>query len=142
GFSEIVLLAGHMADQVERRYHGADVNGARVEVIAEPAPAGTGGALRHAAAALDETFLMSNGDSLIDMNYLALSAALRESDAGAMALRRVDDARRYGRVEVKNGRVVAFHEKDAAAAGPALVSAGVYALRKRPVLDLVARLPC
>jgi histidinol-phosphate phosphatase family protein len=142
GFEEILLLASHLADAVRHRYGGVTVRAARLHVITEPTPAGTGGALRHAAAALDDVFLMTNGDSLVDVNYLALAAALTEGAAGAIALRRVDDASRYGRIELHGGRVVGFHEKDAAHSGTALVSAGVYVLRKHPVLDLITRVPC
>src|SRR5262245_60529121 len=72
GFSEILLLAGHLAEAAASRYHGTRVLDANVRVIAEPAPAGTAGALRHAADALDEAFLLTNGDSFFDLNYLAL----------------------------------------------------------------------
>lgn len=99
GVTDILLLAGHLANVVADRYDGARIQGASVRVIAEPAPAGTAGALRYAANQLDDVFLMMNGDSFFDVNYLALETALRESDVGAMALRRVSDAGRYGRVE-------------------------------------------
>jgi histidinol-phosphate phosphatase family protein len=42
---------------------------------------------------------------------------------------------------LEGGRVRAFHEKDASFRGEALISAGVYVLR-RSVLDLVTQLPC
>lgn len=141
GVQEIVLLAGHLADQVERRYHGRSIRGARLRVVAEPAPAGTAGALRYVAETLDDVFLMTNGDSYFDANYLALAQRLGPADTGAMALRRVPDAARYGRVQLSDGRVTAFHEKDASFRGDALISAGVYVLRKS-VLDLIGPPPC
>jgi len=141
GVEEILLLAGHLAHVVADRYDGARIGGARVHVIAEPAPAGTAGALRYAADRLDEIFLMMNGDSFFAVNYLALETSLREGDIGAMALRRVPDAGRYGRVEIDGGRVRAFHEKDANFKGEAPISAGIYVLRRR-VLDLITQTPC
>lgn len=140
GIEEIILLAGHLAETVEARYDGAVIRGAHVSVIREPAPAGTAGALRYAADRLDDVFLMTNGDSLLDMNYLALAAALGPNDQGVLALRRVPDASRFGRVDVSDGRVLAFHEKDAAFRGSALISGGVYLLR-RSVLDLIDKVP-
>jgi histidinol-phosphate phosphatase family protein len=141
GVEDIVLLAGHLADRVSERYQGKTVRGARLRVVAEPAPAGTGGALRYVADDLDDTFLMANGDSFLDMNYLALAQKLGPRDQGALALRRVADAKRFGRVETKNNRVVSFHEKDASFEGAALISGGVYVLR-RSVTDMIADLPC
>lgn len=140
GVEEIILLAGHLAEAVEARYLGATIRGARVSVVRESAPAGTAGALRCAADRLDDVFFMTNGDSLLDMNYLALATALGPKDQGVLALRKVDDATRFGRVEVVDGHVVAFHEKDAAFQGAALISGGVYLLR-RSVLDLINTVP-
>lgn len=141
GVEEILLLAGHLAEQVEARYDGRSIGGARVRVIAEPAPAGTGGALKYAAAALDDVFLMSNGDTIFDLNYLALAQSLGIQDLGAMALRRVPDAARFGSVGFHDGRVTEFREKDPSLTGESLISGGVYVLRKA-VLDLIAQLPC
>lgn len=141
GLTDILLLAGHLGDKVAARYDGAVIRGATVRVIVEPAPAGTGGALTYAAKHLDDVFLMLNGDSFLDFNYLALAAALGPHDAGVLALREVPDGRRYGRVET-NGRLIsAFREKDESHQGAALISGGVYVLR-RSVLDLIQKTPC
>jgi len=47
GFSEILLLAGHFGQQVQERYDGRDWRGARIKVLCEPEPLGTGGAIRN-----------------------------------------------------------------------------------------------
>ncbi len=141
GLEEILLVAGHLGDQIEDRYQGRRIHGAQVVVIREPEAAGTGGALVHVADRLDEVFLMSNGDSWFDFNYLALAAALGPNDEAALALRQVEDARRFGRVEHQNGRVLAFHEKDESLIGQAWISGGVYLLR-RSVLERIKALPC
>lgn len=140
GFEEILLLAGHLGELVRKRYDGTQIRGAKVRVTIEPEPAGTGGALRHAADRLDDAFLMTNGDTLLDVNYLALAQTLGPDDAGAMALRQVPDAARFGSVEFRDGRVTAFREKESGG-GPGLISGGVYVLR-RAALDLIAKLPC
>lgn len=140
GLTDILLVAGHLGEQVEQRYQGASFRGATVSVVREPAPAGTAGALHYVADRLDDVFLMSNGDSLFDINYLALSVGLQAGDVARLALRRVPDARRYGRVSLSGDRVTGFHEKDPAWTGEALISGGVYVLR-RSVLDLIDRVP-
>lgn len=140
GFSEVLLVAGHLGEQVAARYHGAHVHGATLAVVREPEPAGTAGALRHVADRLDDTFLMSNGDSMFDFNYLALAAALGSKDMARLALRRVPDGARFGRVSAERDRITGFHEKDATWSGEALINGGVYALR-RSVLDLIDRTP-
>jgi len=141
GFKDIILLAGYFGGQVVSRYHGADLDGARIEVIVEPEPAGTAGALRYAAGRLDPIFLMANGDSLFVADFRPLETALRLDDIGAIALRQVEDARRYGSVKQADGRVLEFREKNPYADGAAWISAGVYLLR-RQVVDLVVSAPC
>ena len=53
GFIDIILLAGHLGDAFEKRYAGATLRGARIRVIREAQPLGTGGALLGAKAYLD-----------------------------------------------------------------------------------------
>nr|WP_278253997.1 sugar phosphate nucleotidyltransferase [Caulobacter sp. CCUG 60055] len=141
GVEEILLLAGHLGNVVERYYHGRRFRGARVEVIQEPAPAGTGGALLYVGKRLDPTFLMLNGDSLFDFEYALLPPALQEQDIAALALRQVDDGGRYGTVNVKDGRILDFREKRSDLASSCWISAGTYALR-REILDYISSTPC
>lgn len=141
GVEEILLLAGHLAEQVERRYQGATVRGSRISVVREPEPAGTAGALSYARDRLDDLFLMSNGDSILDMNYLELAQKMKPDVEGALALRQVNDVRRYAHVELNGEQVAAFREKDDAVTGSGLISGGVYMLRKS-ILDRIKSLPC
>ncbi|MEZ5946314.1 MAG: sugar phosphate nucleotidyltransferase [Hyphomonas sp.] len=52
GFMDVLLVAGHLGDQVEDAYQGRSIR-AQVWVIREPEPQGTGGAVRMAADLLD-----------------------------------------------------------------------------------------
>ena len=141
GISEILLIAGHLGDQVQQRYDGQRIGECAIIVVREPEPAGTGGALVHVRDRLDPVFLMLNGDSFFDFNYLALTSVLRPGDLGALALRWVGDARRYGATEQRDGRILSFREKDETLADGAWISGGVYLLR-RSVLDYLGPLPC
>lgn len=141
GVQEVLLVAGHLGELVEERYQGARFRDCVVSCVREPEAAGTAGALLHVADRLDPVFLMSNGDSFFDFNYLALKPALGENDVAALALRRVDDARRYGAVFAEGGRVRRFEEKNPDANGPAWISGGVYLVR-REILDLIKTSPC
>ena len=141
GLRDIILLAGHLGEQVVARYEGALIRGAAVSVIRESEPAGTAGALRYAADRLDDVFFLANGDGLFDFNILALRQALRPDDIGALAIRQVPDGRRYGLVELDGRHISAFREKDESRTGAAFISAGVYCLR-REVLDRISTTPC
>jgi len=60
-----VKMAGRFGDQVRATYDGQVIFGLAVDVVVEPSPMGTGGALALAAAEarLDPEFLLMNGDS-------------------------------------------------------------------------------
>lgn len=137
GFTDILLLAGHLPDKIMQRYDGRAIRSATIRVIVERAPAGTAGALKNAEPLLDPTFLLVNGDTLFDVNLRRLTALLESEPnvMGALALRRMSDASRYGSVETENGYVVAFREKQCGAGG-ALINGGVGVFR-REILDRV-----
>ncbi len=142
GFRRIVLLAGYLADQMQGVLDRAPQLGVEITCVIEPEPAGTGGALIYAQSLLDRRFLLLNGDSLLDVNYLFLSAdaGWREGDMGRMALRAVADGSRYGAVEHADGRVTHFAEKSGKP-GPAVINGGIYWL-DIGVLDMIGTLPC
>src|SRR6266436_2345370 len=93
------------------------------------------GARWHARHRLDDSFVLLNGDSWFDVNFLDLAARLARDPAalGAIALRQLPDAARYGAVRLSGDHIVGFAERPAGG-GPGLVSGGIYALR-RAVVD-------
>jgi D,D-heptose 1,7-bisphosphate phosphatase len=138
GVEEFVLLAGYRAEQIEAR--AAELSAllphdVRIVVSKEPARAGTGGAVWHAGRLLDDRFLLCNGDSLFDANLTRLLSSSDAGDAGGKLLRRMDDASRYGVVELNGERVHAFSERPAAGHG-GLINAGIYLFGRRLLDDL------
>jgi D,D-heptose 1,7-bisphosphate phosphatase len=140
GFSDILLLAGHLGEQVEAAYNGRAILGSKVRVLREIEPLGTGGALAFAAGQLDPWFLMANGDSLFEFNLRALTMPLPTGRLGRLALRTVDDPARYGAVRLIGKEIVGFEEKSPTLQGPMPINGGVYTL-SRNVLDFV-QAPC
>lgn len=144
GFTDIVLLAGYLGDQVlaryagEQRIAGRDV---RVRVVVEREPAGTGGALRYLEGIADEYFLLMNGDSWLDMDLRAFAQVPPAKPALAkIALRRLENSGRYGAVILEGGRIVDFAAAGAGH-GESLINAGIY-LVSRAVIGLVGQIPC
>ena len=137
---EVVLLSGYRADAFANMESYASNLGVVLRHSVEPEPAGTGGALRYAATLLDDHFLLLNGDSILDLNYLDLSLPLKDSSLGRLALRPMPDAGRYGLVTLNDDRVDAFQEKQATVV-PGLVNGGVYYL-SRKILDALPARPC
>lgn len=140
GFRDILLLAGYKAGVVEAYIEGlagrlpADCS---VSVSIEPEPLGTGGALRWAGDLLAERFLLLNGDTWFDFNWLDL--ALVAGDGAALAVRKVPVADRYESLRLgPAGQVEAMVERGGAE-GPVLINGGVYCLRKSDLADFPER---
>jgi D,D-heptose 1,7-bisphosphate phosphatase len=138
GFRRFLLLAGYLSEVVSAQFphglHRTPAGVVAVEVLREPEPLGTGGALRLARHRLASEFLMMNGDSSFDFNWLSLCEPLAGA-VGRLALRRVEEASRYGVVACDGERVVEMLERPKAP-GPGDINGGVYWL-SRDILELI-----
>jgi D-glycero-D-manno-heptose 1,7-bisphosphate phosphatase len=141
GFDDFILLAGFKPERVVEFARGyASDRAVKVRVVTEDSPAGTAGALLSAKPLLEEEFLLLNGDSIFDFNILDLAS--RDADEpwiGRIALRRVPDTSRYGRVELNGDQISKMQEK-CPDRSEGLINGGVYWL-KRALVDLVDRVP-
>ena len=130
-YSHIVLATGHLHEKVEA-FFGHEYRGVSIDYARELSPLGTGGAIVNALQCCrEEAVTVLNGDTLFDIDHAQL-AATADENGGRLTLvtRRVDDAGRYGAVEVDStGRVTAFREKDPAY-GEGLINGGIYRLRR------------
>jgi NDP-sugar pyrophosphorylase family protein len=142
GAKRIVLSLGHRAqavvDFLDR--HRSSYDDQTVVAVTEPRPLGTAGAIRFARANLrSDPVLVMNGDSFADADLCAFLAHHRRTKAKATLLcAEVDDAGRYGRVELdREGRILGFVEKDPDFHGRSTVSTGVY-LFSAALLDEIA----
>ena len=130
GIKRVLLLAGFAAQRILEYAASTPLRSRfdlEIDVSVEPQRAGTGGALWHARDRLDDQFLLLNGNSWFDINLLdfACRAVSEPCAAGAIAVRLLADASRYGVVELDGDRVSRFRERPERAGG-GLVSAGVY----------------
>lgn len=139
GIARILLLAGFAAPKVRQYALTTPLRarfGLNLEVLVEPLPAGTGGALWHARDRLDDAFLLLNGDSWFDINLLELARHAGDPSATVViAVRHLADASRFGVIEIDEGRVAGFRERPAHP-GEGFVSAGIYACRRALVDSL------
>jgi D-glycero-D-manno-heptose 1,7-bisphosphate phosphatase len=136
GIEKFIFSLGHRAEQLTTHLDSLPKNLGAFEYRIEPEPLGTGGAIAFAGEKIaGESFLLVNGDTLFDFNYLDL-ASLRDSHdaAVAIALKRVADAGRYGSVTVDGDAVVSFDEKLAGKEG--LIAGGVSAIATRVLSTL------
>ncbi len=129
GVRSFVFLLHHQADQIIRFLEtncGGLLRDCEVVHLVEPLAMDTGGAVAYAVRelALEGDFLVVNADTWLGSGVWEL----RSLPAPAMAVIRLEDTRRYGKVEFDEAhRVTAFREKSAEG-GPGWINAGVYRL--------------
>ena len=141
GVDHVTLSMGYKPDAFLAAFPEDRCAGVSLSYAVEPEPLDTAGAIRFAArhAAVDEAFLVVNGDVLSDVDVGRLVAFHRQSGARAtIALTPVPDPSAFGVVPTDDaGRVLAFLEKPAAGEAPTnLINAGFYVLEPH-VLDAI-----
>ena len=141
GALRVVLGLGHRAQAVVDYLDARPAGRIEVATVIEPSPLGTAGAIRFARGVLrSDPVLVMNGDSFTDADLCAfVDRHLAAKTIGTMLCAEVDDAGRYGRVELdQSGRIGGFIEKDANFHGTALISTGVYLLSADLLDDIAA----
>ena len=142
GFDDVVLLASFESEQVARYIADNAVArrfGIKLSIAIEPERSGTGGAVYHARHLANDEFLLLNGDSWFDVNLLGIGETAEFADADVvMSVREIEDAERYGVVVLDGTAVTEFLERPRLA-GPGLVNAGVYRVRKPIFSSLQAK---
>ncbi len=137
GINRFLFSVGYRADQIIEHFGDGSRFGISTDYVVEQQPLNTGGALLFAGDKLQKTFLVANGDTLFDLNYLDLALLLRQnSTLGGLALRHLPETRQYGEVRVADQLITEFSEKTGH--GPGLVNGGVYVMQ-RQILDQIPR---
>ena len=142
GIRRIVLCTGHLAEQVESEFGDGSALDVWITHSKETEPLGTAGAVKLAERHLGDAneFVVMNGDSFLEMNVGEFVNFHRgHGGVMSMAVREVQDASRYGTVEMNGeGRVIAFREKmGIAAAGK--INGGVYVFQREILEDVPER---
>jgi NDP-sugar pyrophosphorylase family protein len=141
GARRVVLGLGYRAQAIIEYVQEQPNEQIELTTMVEPSPLGTAGAIRFARNHLrSDPVLVMNGDSFIDADLCAFVNRHRTAKAaGSVLCAEVDDAGRYGRVEIdRRGYIHRFVEKDLTIGGRALINAGVYLLSAALLDHIVA----
>ena len=131
-FDEVLMLTGHLGEQVEQHCGDGSRYDLRMNYSQEPEPLGTAGALCHAADLLAERFVLLNGDTYIELDYRELWAAHhRMRGIATMALGRPYDPTICPNVRVEHDGRVTRYAKGESPGGLNAVDAGVGALERQ-----------
>lgn len=132
----VVLSTGYLADKILDCYK-EEFNGIKISYAKEEVPLGTGGGIRLAMTkCTTKDILVLNGDSFfdVDINTHYSNHVLKQADC-TLALRKVDNAARYGTIQLGDLNVIdAFKEKDSIER-EGLINGGVYILNREVYLS-------
>ena len=133
GFTRIVLSLGFMSEKIIEHF-GDNYLGMELVYEVETQPLGTGGAIRAALTRCeaDHVFVF-NGDTYLDVEVDELEQLWQSNKNPVIVVREIPDTARFGRVEIRDGRINAFLEKGASGRG--LINAGCYILPKNALDD-------
>ncbi len=110
---EVILSLNYQPQRIEDVFGDGSDHGIRIRYVVEPAPLGTGGAVKYAGDRLTESVVVFNGDVLTEIDLAAVIQLHRERKARAtIVLTPVDNPSAYGLVETDQaGNIRRFLEK-------------------------------
>ena len=138
GLTDIVLCIGYLGEQIREYFDNGSKWGVCISYSHESVPLGTAGAIKLAENLIEEeTFLVMNGDSFLDVKLNELiEHHLRQAVLATMALVEIEEPARYGAVEInEKGEIESFVEKGQNSRSR-LINGGVYVLNRK-VFDYI-----
>ena len=125
GVTDIILAVHYMSEKI-KSYFGKGIRfGVGITYSEEEVPLGTAGAIKRAERYIDDTFLVLNGDTYSGINlerFLDFHKAKRSN--ATVSLTKVKDSSQYGKITLKDNKIVNFGEKTEA--GEGLINSGIY----------------
>ena len=132
--NEIILSIGYKGHIIQK-YFGNSYGPLKIQYSLETEPLGTGGAIKNSLAlSYSYPTLILNGDTFCSINYKTMLEKHRNLNSDlTMALCKMEDTSRYGKVEIDGDKIVFFSEKKKS--GPGWINTGVY-LMSPSIFDL------
>ncbi|MCK4603012.1 MAG: nucleotidyltransferase family protein [Phycisphaerae bacterium] len=130
GYRRFVLAVSYLWQQIRDYFGNGEKFGWRIEYSLEPQPLGTGGAVLYAQPMWGHRALVANGDTFLPEDWRELVAEHKSAGTAAtLALVHQENCARFGKVAIRDGRVVGFEEKNPNT-GAGWINAGVYVLQR------------
>jgi len=128
GICDYIFCLHYMAGKVIEHFGTGDKLGVRINYSIEENSMGTGGAIGLLRGILKETFCVVNADTYLELDMKDFVEVHKNSEAIAtIAVNRVTDPCRYGRVELDSAEYVkVFFEKEEGPSEKGYINAGIY----------------
>lgn len=138
GVQEIIFAVGHMKEKIKEHLGDGSKFGVRISYLEEDEPLGTAGPIRLCSDRLQDTFIVSNGDELKDIDLEEMYQFHKQSKAlVTIALTTVTDPSAYGVAKLSGNRILEFVEKPEAGKAPSnLINSGLYMIEPE-IIDMI-----
>ena len=128
GITDLHVVVGYKRDRVQG-YFGSTYRDAEITYHIQEKQLGSGHALAQARDGIEESFLVVNGDQLVESGIVAdvVEAHAAADAVGTLSVIRSQEASRYGSVRLADGMVTDLTERAGEEGATSLLNAGVYA---------------
>lgn len=140
-FDEIVLLAGHLGQQVYEKFHNRYYNGVLVRVVIEREPKGTLYAFHQIKDELAENIWICNGDTFFDyQDILKFRDVFSDkTDFSYLFSSEVSDTSRYGSISHSCDHIIEEFNEKSDDSGPGLISSGLAKIKRECLLNALQK---
>ncbi len=136
GIRDIILCTGYLKETIRDKFGDGSKLGVTIDYVEENESLGTAGPLRLLKKHIKDSFIVSNGDELKNINIPRMFRLHRRKNALAtIALTTVDDPSHYGVARLDGSRIIEFVEKPVNAPSN-LINAGFYIIEPE-VIDMI-----
>lgn len=110
--TDLIFSVGYKADKIMSYYGDGSKYGVKITYVKENEALGSAGAIKLAANHLDETFIVTNGDELKDIDLEEMFLFHKQNKAlVTAALTTVSDPSAYGVAKLEGSKILEFVEK-------------------------------
>lgn len=140
GIRDVVLLIGYKGDMIKEYCKNGEKWGLKISYSSEDSPLGTGGAILKARSLVQNTALVLNGDSYLDINLSQFLSFHKKTGALATVFAMEGSLEARGAIEAdKSGKISAFLEKQKTGTG--LYNTGAYLIEPSAISLLSQKFP-
>jgi NDP-sugar pyrophosphorylase family protein len=138
GITEVFLSIGYLGEKIKDYFKDGKEFGVDIKYLEENEPLGTAGPLKLAKNELTESFLVSNGDELKDINLDEMYKQHKKNKAlVTIALTKVEDPSQYGVAKLDGEKILEFIEKPKKEEAPSnLINSGLYIIEPE-IIDMI-----
>lgn len=124
---DLIFSVGYKAEKIQSYFGDGTKFGVNITYVKEEEPVGSAGAIKLASKYLTETFIVTNGDELKDIDLEEMFASHKQNKAlVTAALTTVKDPSAYGVAKLEGSRILEFVEKPSKEKAPSnLINSGL-----------------